>query len=418
MVYENRLTAINQLLKHCRKAPFYRERLPAKPLNSFGEFKKIPLTTKEDLRQCSPFDIVCVPHEKLYQYHESFGTTGRPISTWVTKEDIRLHAKNINSGGLRFTQSDIVLIRFPYAISAIAHNLHFAAQSKGACVIPASSRTTVTPFTRVIDLMQKLKVTVLAGLPQQALLLAETAEIMGLEPTKDFPNLRALFTAGEALTLGKRKLLEGIWGVPITDNFGMTEIGSGATSCQYGKHHIAEDQCIFEILNDDLSAEVEPGQIGNLVITTLKKQAAPVIRYVTGDRARIAPEKCHCGQEHSFEHHGRSSEIIKLGSRILDCWDLAEIVSHFPCRRFWVVGPNNGGLKFVVEEEKIGDNVSTDLIDNLTEKYGLNLEIEIVPKGTLYDRNELFKIAEVGKPRYIYTAEELEQKAYLKPAKL
>ena len=418
MVHENRLTAINQFIEHCRKAPFYRERLPDELLSSIHEFKKIPLTTKEDLREISPFDLVCVPHKKLYQYHESFGTTGTPISTWVTKEDIRLHAKNINSGGLKFTQNDIVLIRFPYAISSIAHNLHFAAQSKGACVIPASSRTTITPFTRVIDLMQKLKVTVLAGLPQQALLIAETAEIMGLEPSKDFPNLRAIFTAGEALTTGKRKLLEGIWGVPITDNFGMTEIGSGAISCQFGRHHIPGDECIFEILDNQLIKEVESGQIGNLVITTLKKQAAPIIRYVTGDRARILPGKCTCGEEYSFEHHGRSSEIIKLGSRILDCWDLTEIVSSFPCQRFWVAGPNAEGLKFVVEEEKSGNSVSTDLINNLEERYKLKLEIEIVPKGTLYDRKELFEVAEVGKPRYIYTAEELEQKTYLKPVKI
>ncbi|MFZ5942890.1 MAG: phenylacetate--CoA ligase family protein [Bacillota bacterium] len=418
MVHKNTLTVINQLIEHCRKAPFYGERLPDKPLNSIEQFKKIPLTTKEDLRKSSPFGLVCVPHKRLYQYHESFGTTGRPISTWLTKEDIRLHAKNINSGGLEFTKNDTVLIRFPYAISSIAHNLHFAAQAKGACVIPASSRTTITPFTRVIDLMQKLRVTVLAGLPQQALLLAETAEIMGLEPAKDFPDLRVVFTAGEPLTAGKRKLLESIWGVPITDNFGMTEIGSASTSCQLGRHHISEDECIFEILDDDLITELEPGKTGNLVITTLKKQAAPIIRYLTGDRARIIPEQCPCGQEYSFEHHGRCSDIIKFGSRTLDCWDLTEIVSHFPCQRFWIVGPNPEGLKFVVEEEKRGDTVDIDLINSLEEKYKVKLEIEIVPKGTIYNRNELFQVAEVGKPRYIYTLDEMKKKTYLNPIKL
>jgi len=413
MSLENRLQSINQLIEHCRKAPFYRERLPDKPLNSFTEFKEIPLVTKEDLRNNSPFGLVCVPKKKLYEYHESFGTTGTPISSWLTKEDLSLHMKNINSGGLEFTKNDIVLIRFPYALSLIAHMVHPAAQAKGACVIPASSRTTVTPFTRTIDLMRKLKVTIFAGLPLQALLLAETAELMGLNPAQDFPHLRAIFSAGEPLTRGKRQLLESIWGVPITDNFGMTEIGSGITNCRFGRHHIPEDEFIFEILADDLKTDVEPGTIGNLVITTLKKKGAPVIRYLTGDRAKIVPEKCPCGREYSFEHHGRSSDIIKIGNRVLDCWDLSDIISHLPCQRFWVAGPKADGLKFVVEEERSGDSVTPDLINKLEKMYNLKLEIEIVPKGTIYDRNELFAVAEVGKPRYIFTSEEMEQKAYL-----
>lgn len=414
MTSAEKLAVINQVIERCRVAPFYRNRLPDKPLAYLEDFKNIPLTTKEDLRQCSLLGLICVPKKELYQYHESFGTSGTPVSAWLTKEDLRRYAKNINSGGLKFTKEDIVLIRFPYAISSIAHMVHLAAQSRKACVIPASSRSNVSPFPRIISLMQKLEVTVLACLPLQALLLAETAELMGYKPAKDFPNLRAILTAGEPLTSGKRRLLESIWDVPITDNFGMTEIGSAITDCEYGRAHPTEDDFIFEILKDDLKTDVKPGEVGHLVITTLKRKGTPVIRFWTEDRARIVPEECPCGQRLTFKHHGRKKDIISINNRIIDIWDLDEIVSHFPCRRFWVVGPNLTGLQFVVEEEKSGDTINTSQIQKLEEKYGFKLEVEIVPKGSLYDRSELSSISAVGKPRYIYSAEEMQEKTYLK----
>jgi len=83
MTGEEKLAALNQILEHCRTAPFYKYRIPDRPLNSLEEFKEIPLTTKEELRENSPFGLICVPQKELYQYHESFGTSGIPVSTWV-----------------------------------------------------------------------------------------------------------------------------------------------------------------------------------------------------------------------------------------------------------------------------------------------------------------------------------------------
>lgn len=412
------LQKLNRLLERCKSSSFYKNRIPDRPLASFDELKELPLTIKDDLRRHSPYGFVCVPKEELYQYHESFGTTGKPASTWLTKEDFLDLADSVNKGGINFNENDIVLIRFPYAISTVAHFVHAAAQIKKACVIPASSRTTVSPFKRIVDLMRKLDVTVLACLPLQAVLIAETAEILGYIPKKDFPSLRAIYTAGEALTPHKRKVLEDIWGVPISDNYGMTEIGAAVVNCEYGTPHPLNDKFIFELLDEDLKTEVRPGQIGNLVVTTLTRKGTPLIRYFTGDRGRIVRKDCKCGKDFSLEIRGRIQDVITIGNKKLDLWDLGNIVSSFKCHRFWVAGPFSGGIKFVAEEERSGDSISEKLVEELESKYGINICVEVVPKGTLYDRKELLSVGVVGKPKYIYSEQEMAKKDYLKSSRL
>ncbi len=164
--------------------------------------------------------------------------------------------------GVRINQEDTVLIRYPYAISSPAHLLQAAAQAQGACVIPASSRSTVSPFPRIVNLLQKLEVTVLAGLPLQMVLIAETAELLGLNPREAFPHLRAICTAGEALPDPRRKLIEKIWGKPVFDHYGMTECGPLVLDCEYQTPHTQDDYFYYELLADDLHSEVNPGDVG------------------------------------------------------------------------------------------------------------------------------------------------------------
>lgn len=415
---QDQLELLNRVLELCGASPFYRERLPGRPLRSLEELRKIPLTTKDDLRCGSPFDLLCVPRAELHQYHETFGTTGIPVSTWFTREDLRNNAREITRCGVNLSEEDIVMVRFPYAISAVAHMFHAAAQMKHACVIPVSARSTVSPFPRVVNMLRQLEVTVLACLPLQVVLIAETAELLGFQPGRDFPHLRAICTAGEPLSPGRRKILEGIWGVPVFDFYGMAEIGTAVVDCEFQTPHPLDDYFIFELLDKDLTTPVKPGELGYLVITTLKKRATPFIRYLTGDMARFVEKECPCGKEYSLEVHGRREDTIAVGDRVLDLWDLDEIVHNLPCRRFWVVGNAPEGLRFVVEEEKAGDTVSPAILKKLESKYRMKIDVEVVPSGTLYDRSDLLDVGVVGKPQYLYTYSEMQQKKYLKSCRV
>lgn len=417
MTEEERLDALNQVLSKAKVSLFYSRRLPELPLKSLADLEKIPLTRKEDLRLCSPWDLLCTPQNQLYQYHETFGTTGTPISIWYTKEDFILGSRCLTKWGVNFGSDDLVLIRFPYAISTIAHFVHEAAHMQGACVIAASSRTVVSPYTRIIRLMRKLGVTVLACLPLQAVLLAETAEVLGLKPGYDFPRLRAVCTAGEALPPKRRMLIKDIWQVPVYDNYGMTEIGPAALDCTFGISHPLEEYYHFEVLDESLSAEAPPGQTGYLVVTTLRRTATPIIRYLTGDRARLVQRDCACGQKISLEIRGRKEDLLNINNRQLDRWDLEEIIASFPCRRFWAAGPVNNTLQIIAEKERPGDQVSREMLKGLEEDWQIPLRVELVPPGTLYDRSQLLEVGLVGKPKYIYTEAEMRDKSYLKSAR-
>lgn len=413
MSEDKRLEDLNRTITQARKSTFYSKRILKESLESLEELKELPFTTKDDIRQNSPFGLVAVPETELFQYHETFGTTGIPAAAWLTKEDLDDITRRVNLRGIEFTNSDIVLVRFPYAISTIAHFTHAAAQKMNACVIPASSRTTVTPYSRVVNLMKKLNVTVLACLPLEGILVGETAELMGLRPIEDFPKLRAIYTAGELMTPRRRRTLEDMWGAPVIDNYGMTEIGPAITDCKYGCPHPINDSFIFEILDDEFRKEVKPGETGNLVVTTLNRRAVPLIRYMTGDRARLIKNDCRCGEKECLQIRGRKKDVISVNGQEFDLWDLEEIVELVPFCRLWACGQVDGKLEFIIEQRYEGDKLNPKTIKMIEDKYKVGVNVKIVPKGTLYDRNKLLEVGEVGKPKYVYSEEEMKKQAYL-----
>ncbi len=410
------ISILNRAIQHARKAPFYQKRLP-NAITSIQDFHSIPFTTKEDLQVQSPYGLIAVNGDELSQYHESSGTTGNPVSAWFSNEDLESVTEKIGDCGVKLSEKDRVLIRYPYALSTISHLTHQAAQRNNACVIPADSRTSITPMPRVIDLMKKLDVTVLACISLQAVMLAEIAEMLGLNPKRDFPTLRAICTAGEPLTPSRRNLLEEIWGVPVYDNYGMTEIGTMMVDCHSQQMHPFGEDLYYELLREDFITPVQPGEVGNLVVTTLKERAMPLIRYKTGDRARFLNMKCHCGKETLMEIWGRKKDVVIMNSIEFDLRELEEMVSFLPCRRFWAVGVYQNTLTFIVEREKESDDVPINLEKRLKKQYGVKIQIQLVDKGTLYDREEMQAFGMSGKPEYFLTEEQIQSillKTFLK----
>lgn len=403
---QKKINALNEILTYAKTSPYYSNRIQIPLLHSLNDLKTIPLTTKADLREQSPFGLLPNSAMSLSQYHESSGTTGTPVSVWYSKSDLDEIAQGITSCGVNFCEQDRVLIRFPYALSTISHFMHRSVQLQGGCVIPADSRTTVTPMPKVIDLMKRLNITVLTCISLQAIMLAEMAEILGLEPKRDFPFLRAICTAGEPITPYRRKLIEDIWGVPVFDNYGMTEVGTAMVDCHLKKLHMFEDCFHVEILKDDLVTDVQPGEAGNLVITTLRKRATPMIRYSTGDIVQEINSACACGKGRSFVIRGRKENILSINSVTFDLYELEKIIAPLPARRFWSAGKFNNTLYLFIEKESITDTISREYVDKLMEIYGVSISIILLNKGTLYDRDDEVSFGMKAKPRYFMTDQE------------
>ncbi|MEZ4308317.1 MAG: AMP-binding protein [Polyangiaceae bacterium] len=395
------ISALAESLRRAEASPFHRERLRGRPIRSLADLSRVPLMTRQDLSREGPRGLVCVPEEELSQYHESSGTTGEPVPAWYSRRDLAEIRDRLSRWGVGFSPGDRVLVRFPYALSTVAHFVHAAAQHAGACVIPAGSRTPITPLARVVEMLRRLDVTVLCTISLGAVMIAEAAEGLGLDPRRDFPHLRAIGCAGEPLSPHRRELLEELWRVPVFDNYGTTETGPLAVACREGRLHPWRDLFHFELLDERLEGEARPGQTGMLVVTALSARAMPLVRYVTGDRAALVGERCGCGGEETLRVRGRAEETVRIGGHDFDQWELSDIVARLPCRRFWRAFEVPGGLRFVVERERPDDRVHPGLLAELSRDHGVNIDVEISPKGTLYDRSEPVSFGMRAKPVYV-----------------
>jgi len=280
--------------------PFYRQKfkeLKVDPdgFRSLSELANLPFTTKQDLRDNYPYGLFAVPLREVVRVHSSSGTTGQATVVGYTKNDIKtwsnLIARILTSAGV--TNDDVVQIAFGYGLFTGGFGMHYGAERVGASVIPISSGNT----KRQIQIMQDFRTTALICTPSYALLLADAMEEMGIN-TSSLSLKYGLF-GGEPWSEAMRHDIQNKLGIIATDNYGLSEImGPGvAGECQECKGlHLNEDHFLCEVINPETLDPVRPGEIGELVITTLTKEAFPVIRYRTRDLTRIIEEPCPCGR--------------------------------------------------------------------------------------------------------------------------
>lgn len=407
------LTRLNQTLQRCRDSMLYQKKHAGYPLQieNLEEIARFPLTTKEELRKSAPMGTLSVPIEHVVEYHESFGTTGEPISVWLTARDFEQWTDQIEQCAIDFKPSDTVLVRFPYAISDPAHIVQSAAKKRGACVVPVSSRTVVSPHTRVIKLLLKLKATVIGCLPLEAIFLAETAKLMGYDPSKDFSHLRGFCVAGEMLTASRKQLIEKIWNTRVFNMYGTTENGNIAADCPQGSLHVAEDHFLLEVLDPITFKPVSLGERGILVVSTLTLEACPLVRYITGDIVTLRPAKgCACGRNGQIlQHLGRYSDILDINGTTIIPGDLHEAILQAPgdlISSLWMIGVSMNSLVIRSESKHPEADVSP-AVNFLSRKLGVPVKLELVPIGGMFDRNKLLEVTPVIKPKYIanWTAE-------------
>ena len=283
-----------------RNVPFYRRKfdelgISTEDFGSLDDLPRLPFTTKEDLRQNYPYGLFAVPMREVVRIHASSGTTGTSTVVGYTLNDIKtwsnLVARVLTAGGV--TKDDVVQISFGYGLFTGGFGLHYGAERIGASVIPASSGNTA----RQIKIMMDFKTTALVGTPSYAMLVAETIQEMGI-PVSALSLKYGLFGA-EPWSEGMRQEIQDKLGIVATDNYGLSEIlGPGVSGeCQERRGlHINEDHFLVEVIHPETLTPVAAGQAGGLVITTLTKEAFPMIRYRTRDLTSFLPGDCPCGR--------------------------------------------------------------------------------------------------------------------------
>ncbi|MBW6508189.1 MAG: phenylacetate--CoA ligase [Desulfuromonadales bacterium] len=264
-------------------------------LKTLDDIQHLPFTSKEDLRLNYPYGMFAVPMRDVVRIHSSSGTTGKPTVVGYTKRDIstwtELVARFMTAAGV--TREDIVHIAFGYGLFTGAFGLHYGSEAIGASVIPISGGNT----DKQIMIMQDYRSSALVCTPSYGLTIADRLEKKGIDPAS--LALRVGLFGAEPWSEQMRCELETRLGIIATDNYGLSEImGPGvAGDCRLKRGmHLAEDHFIFEIIDPDTGQVLPKGSKGELVITSLTKQAFPMIRYRTRDITRIHYDHCDCGR--------------------------------------------------------------------------------------------------------------------------
>ncbi len=290
-----------------------RENIKPHDITSLKDIEKLPFLTKQDLRDYYPFGLVCTPLDDIVEVHASSGTTGKPVVGPYTRNDEALWAevmaRSLYANGLRKT--DILQNSYGYGLFTGAHGFEKGAQKIGAMVVTISSGNT----KRQINVMKDFKTTALACTPSYSEYMAEVAEDMGFDPKKDF-HLKIGCFGAEAWSDEMRANVEKRWGITAHEHYGLTEIiGPGVVSeCSQKNMHLNADVFYTEVIDPKTGETLELGEEGELVYTTLTKEAFPAIRFRTRDLAILSEEPCSCGRTHPIQSRikGRSDDMMKV----------------------------------------------------------------------------------------------------------
>ena len=382
--------------------PFYRKKfqdrgIEPKDITDVNQLKELPFTVKDDLRQNYPFGLFTVPQEKIVRLHASSGTTGTPTVVGYTQNDVHIWtevvARSLTMANI--TKSDILQVAYGYGLFTGGLGVHYGAEKIGASVIPISGGNT----KKQLQLMQDFGSTAIACTPSYAAYLGETIHKNGFDKKKI--KLKSGIFGAEPWTNELRYQIESIFGLKAYDIYGLSEvIGPGVSmECEHQNGlHIFEDHFIPEII-DPVTLEVLPyGETGELVFTTITKEAMPLLRYRTRDLTKLLVEECECGRTliRMEKCLGRSDDMLIIrGVNIFPSQVesvLLEIKETAPHYQLIVNRENNlDTLEIKVELEEqywsndIGylDKMKNIIRRNIASLLGINAEISLAKPGTV-----------------------------------
>jgi len=364
-------------VRRCMKSPFYQKRfaeahLSPEDIRSLDDLRKIPFTTKQDLRDNYPFGLAAVPMSEVVRLHSSSGTTGTPTVILHTQKDLdewaNAVARCLYMVGLR--RGDVFQNSSGYGMFTGGLGFQYGAERLGALTVPAAAGNS----KRQIKFITDFKTTALHAIPSYAIRLAEVFQEEGIDPRST--TLKTLVIGAEPHTDEQRKKIERMLGVKAYNSFGMTEMnGPGvAFECtEQNGMHFWEDCYYVEIINPETGEPVPEGEIGELVLTTLDREMMPLIRYRTRDLTRILPGNCPCGRTHIRIDRikGRSDDMFIIKGVNIFPMQVEKILVQFP----------ELGSNYLITLETVNNQdemiVEVELSDLSTDNY---IELEKIRK--------------------------------------
>ena len=366
--------------------PFYQEKfkeagLKPADIKTVKDLEKLPFTTKQDLRDNYPYGMFAVPMDNVVRIHASSGTTGQPTVVGYTKRDIvtwsELMARSLAAGGA--SRGDIIHNAYGYGLFTGGLGVHYGAEKLGASIIPVSGGNT----KRQIVIMKDFAPTILTATPSYTLHLAEVAKEMGV----DFKDLNFKFGifGAEPWSEDMRKEIENTLHIDAVDIYGLSEImGPGvAIECHEAKRglHIQEDHFIAEIIDPNTGEVLPYGEQGELVFTSITKEAFPIIRYRTRDITTLNPEPCICGRTHVRMNRvsGRSDDMLIIrGVNVFPSqiesvlMKSADVTPHYQ-----LVVDRKDNLDTLTVKVEVGEELFSDEVKRLQEsEIGLSKDIK------------------------------------------
>ncbi|MDR1660527.1 MAG: phenylacetate--CoA ligase [Desulfovibrio sp.] len=396
------LSRLKRAVSQARNCAFYRERLEhagvaPNDLHSLDDMRRIPFTTKQDLRAQYPVGLLCVPSSEIVRMHCSSGTTGTPVAVCHTQNDVNtwadLMARCLHMIGVR--REDVFQNMSGYGLFTGGLGIHFGAERLGCMTIPAGAGNT----RRQVKLIKDFRTTVVHILPSYALILGEHLRTNDENP-RDLP-LRIAIVGAEPYTEEFRRRIEELFGITIYNSYGLSEMngpGVGFECVEQNGLHIWEDAYLAEIVDPETGNPVPAGEVGELVMTSLCREGMPILRYRTRDLTRFLPGECPCGRVHRRVDRmlGRTDDMFIIKGVNVYPMQIEEVIMTFPevGQNYLILLENDGVSDIMRVQVEVRDECFVEdmrILQNLQNAIARRLRAEILltPRVELVESNSL-----------------------------